>query len=335
MYIPLSDVMLAQQITNLSSFQEEVGIKIYDSITKYGAALSFLLGDDLAGRNVREILESFLWNFDEDHFERLGWRDFSAQIPLNSGEIELADIFRDAAAYALQGCVPQRIGTTLSERKYWITQLIAKVEDGMAFDQIFLGKHYSYLWAAVLARGAIDLETPRAPLEGLRLLGGLSLQAMRNAISNDGVFHPDHRQTVPAEEARQWIAHRRSFCVSRWKNLVDDQYLEDVRDEAITEDGKIRVPQATEGDLFVPEKIMRSSRGKRSLTITIGAKGHERQFSNYYEALQALSEEEIARWRRPNAQGHWGIVRGRGAWVVVSKAEIDRQIEDRKKTLLS
>lgn len=47
----------------------------------------------------------------------------------------------------------------------------------------------------------------------------------------------------------------------------------------------------------------------RNGVYTVGEKGKERQFKDYEEALAFLREMAVAKWRRPNSTGHWGIVR--------------------------
>ena len=95
---------------------------------------------------------------------------------------------------------------------------------------------------------------------------------------------------------------------------------------ASDEDGRIWIPQAGEGDALVPDLAVRPARSAPGISITIGAKGKEVQYGDFYEALKALAASEITRWRRRNAAGNWGIVRARGAWISVSKAEIDQQL---------
>ena len=165
-------------------------------------------------------------------------------------------------------------------------------------------------------------------LEGLQLLSGLSLVGVRNAVSV-GDLHPDKDQNVCVEEARNWLARRREFCPSRWRNLADDQWPFDP-DEAVTPDekGMIWVPRAR-GEAFVPDLVVRTARRAPGISITIGAKGEEVQHRDFYEALTALAKMDVARWRRRNSAGNWGIVRARGAWVAVSKAEVDRQIAEK------
>ena len=62
------------------------------------------------------------------------------------------------------------------------------------------------------------------------------------------------------------------------------------------------VPQARDGTRFMPE--LRNARG----LYTVGDKGDEKKFSDYHQALAFLAKMGVAKWRRPNAQGNWGIV---------------------------
>jgi len=92
--------------------------------------------------------------------------------------------------------------------------------------------------------------------------------------------------------------------------------------------GMIMVPRAADGTLYTPHNVLRLPRGSELPSFTIGAKGEEKQHRDFYEALAALAKMDIARWRRRNEEGNWGLVRARGSWVAVSKAEIDRQLAD-------
>lgn len=63
------------------------------------------------------------------------------------------------------------------------------------------------------------------------------------------------------------------------------------------------MPQARDGSVFV-----RSSR--KGTGYRVGAKGDEQRFTSYDDALAFLRSQPTAYWRRPNAQGNWGIVAG-------------------------
>ncbi len=57
---------------------------------------------------------------------------------------------------------------------------------------------------------------------------------------------------------------------------------------------------------------------RRRSGYMIGEKGQELTIENYDAALRALSEMEVPRWRRPNSQGNWGIVKASG-WTVLTR----------------
>lgn len=63
------------------------------------------------------------------------------------------------------------------------------------------------------------------------------------------------------------------------------------------------VPVAKCGSWFGPHLARRSG-------FTIGAKGEELAYPDYHQALAALRAMTVPRWRRPNANGNWGIVAG-------------------------
>ncbi|KHA53114.1 3'-5' exonuclease [Sulfitobacter geojensis] len=65
----------------------------------------------------------------------------------------------------------------------------------------------------------------------------------------------------------------------------------------------IFVPVAADGSAFGPE-LARNGR------YTVGPKGGEVKFDDFGEALKALRNMDVPRWRRPNAVGNWGIVSG-------------------------
>lgn len=62
------------------------------------------------------------------------------------------------------------------------------------------------------------------------------------------------------------------------------------------------VPVAKDGSRFTVDTCNKKG------TYTVGEKGNEQKFSNYFEALAYLKEMTTAKWRRPNNNGNWGIV---------------------------
>lgn len=61
------------------------------------------------------------------------------------------------------------------------------------------------------------------------------------------------------------------------------------------------VPYAADGSHFGPQL-------KRAGKFTVGDKDDEVQFDDFDEALAYLRRMGIAKWRRPNSAGNWGIV---------------------------
>ncbi|MBO1081658.1 hypothetical protein [Roseomonas haemaphysalidis] len=314
---------------------EEVAMSLEQGLIRLGEALSLVFGEAATHAALRALL-SDAWN--EDHkqqllevFDRVGWRDFlEEQFGKSIDTIELTKIWRDGAEYAGQGLstdsfLEERV--SLKAREDRVQSLMARGEIALSCASSLVGDSHLYIWKGVAARAALDFGKP-VSLEGLRLLSGVTPAAIRNAISI-GELHPDASAEVTVEEARAWLARRREFYPSRWKILKDAQWPFDPDAAAEPDDtGMIRVPQDVEGTPFLPQHVVRSARGGTGLSVTIGAKGAEQQHKDFYEALRALTKMEVARWRRRNSVGNWGIVRARGAWVAVSKAEIDQQLAE-------
>lgn len=63
----------------------------------------------------------------------------------------------------------------------------------------------------------------------------------------------------------------------------------------------IEVPMARDGSKFTPSL-------QRSSGYCVGNKGAEQIVPNFEDALCVLREMAVARWRRPNRAGNWGIV---------------------------
>lgn len=61
------------------------------------------------------------------------------------------------------------------------------------------------------------------------------------------------------------------------------------------------VPQSKDGSVFSP--ALRTGTG-----FTVGRKGYELKILDFSKALAYLEAQPSACWRRPNAQGNWGIV---------------------------
>lgn len=247
--------------------------------------------------------------------------------------VDMVSVCRQAAEYANQGCAPLErpdVQPSQQDRERRVRELIASVERLRPCSDALIGKEYDYIWQAFDARKAIDGFGGKAPVEGLRVLASLPLAVLRTAISN-GDLPADQDRLVEADTALAWLSRRREFCPSRWRNLKDDQWPFDPARAVPGDDSDtLLVPQDGDGKPFVPSFVVRSAKSG-GLSITIGAKGRERQFGDYYDALRELSalasKGDVPRWRRRNDNGNWGIVRARGPWVAVSKSDVASQLE--------
>lgn len=162
----------------------------------------------------------------------------------------------------------------------------------------------------VLATGRQALDRGEGMLEpkAVGLLGNLSEGRVRNLMSGQEPQLASVQGRIPAPEALRWLSNRPGFWPSIWQ---EEQVV------GSTMPGRLRVPQAADGGLFHPGLRRRNG-------YTVGAKGSEVTVEDFNTALQALTKMSEPRWRRPNGQGNWGIVRA-VAWVEIDRRELSRQ----------
>ncbi|WP_206524642.1 hypothetical protein [Devosia sp. 1566] len=162
----------------------------------------------------------------------------------------------------------------------------------------------------VLAAGrqALDLGAGVLEPKAVGLLGNLSEGRVRNLMSGQEPQLTSVQGRIPAAEALRWLSSRPGFWPSIWQE-------EQVATTAMPD--RLRVPQAADGGLFHPGLRRRNG-------YTIGAKGSEVTIEDFDTALKALAKMSEPRWRRPNEQGNWGIVRA-VAWVEIDRRELSHQ----------
>jgi hypothetical protein len=333
-----SELPFPRDNDGLAVLHEAVASDLESGLLRLGEALALTFGETATQGALRALL-SEAWKPAArqrellELFDRLGWRAFlDDQFGEAVDSIALTQEWRDGAEYAGQGLAarePRDRPPSLQDREVRIRALAARGVTALRCAPAIFGDTHLFVWKGVAARAALDFGKP-VSLEGLRLLSGVTPAAIRNAVSI-GELVPDEAGEVTADVARAWLARRREFCPSRWTDLSDRQWPFDPAAAAEPDnEGMIQVPQDAEGTPFLPQHVVRAARGGAGLSITIGAKGAEEQHHNFYAALTALTRMDVARWRRRNSVGNWGIVRARGAWVAVSKAEIDRQLAEKR-----
>ena len=133
--------------------------------------------------------------------------------------------------------------------------------------------------------------------EGLALLGGVKLSRIRNMMSGATPELPkDFSGQLSNEAVRAWLEKRDCFLPT-----LQQPGSGSVTPEVTSDIDPIFVPVARDGSMFTPNV-------HRNGSYQIGEKGDEETLRNYDEALSRLQAMSVARWRRPNENGNWGIV---------------------------
>jgi hypothetical protein len=182
------------------------------------------------------------------------------------------------------------------------------------------------------ARLAVDEGRQDAPAAGLAWLGKVSTKTILNMLSTRQL-KSGASGTVEARSARTWLT-RRDWPRSCWREAIevistglaapfqeidDGEQLPESTDTQEEPNEWVFVPRAADGSLFNPDL-------KRMHGWTVGPRGNERPFGDYWRALEFLTQSARPCWRRPNELGAYNAVVGKD-WVRVSRAELDLQLK--------
>ena len=225
--------------------------------------------------------------------------------PVAFDDLPAAAVFRYLAYYGLYGDVVDRTG---------MGDLEGHLDDQLALAKTLHAKAPSQCDDHVVskiinvanARRSIERKTGLIEPVALAILGGVSEGRVRNLMSGTSAEIRSVDGKIPAADAERWLQGRAAFWPSIWS---EDPLLE--KENEMTE---VRVPQASDGTVFHPGLRRRSG-------YMVGEKGQELTIENYDAALRALSEMDVPRWRRPNSQGNWGIVKASG-WTLLSRRDL-------------
>jgi hypothetical protein len=183
------------------------------------------------------------------------------------------------------------------------------------------------------ARLSVDEGVLAAPAFGLAWLGGVSPKTIQNSLSRKQLQAGGHG-AVDARSARAWLASRSDWPASCWREAIEViaaglaapfREFEDAGvpdDSAQTDDGEadwVFVPRAGDGSLFIPELM-------RDRGWTVGPRGGERTFGDYWRALDTLARAARPCWRRPNPVGAFNVVIGKD-WVRLTRPELELQLK--------
>jgi hypothetical protein len=181
------------------------------------------------------------------------------------------------------------------------------------------------------ARLAVDEGHDDAPAAGLAWLGSVSAKTILNMISKRQL-KSGGSGTVENRSARSWLSER-EWPRSCWREAIEvisdglaapfqDAHRQESPTEATEEPETpqdwVFVPRAADGSLFAPDL-------RRAHGWTVGPRGGERSFGDYWRALEYLQKNARPCWRRPNEMGAYNMVVCKD-WVRIGRAELDLQL---------
>lgn len=174
------------------------------------------------------------------------------------------------------------------------------------------------------ARYCLDTGAPLT-VDQIIVLSGLNRRSVMNAISKGGEagLTVNSDGLISNVDACQWLARRKHFVFT--KPYRPDAETGEERDAAGPNTGEetveyVFVPVTDDGAAFLPNL-------RRKSGYQIGKYGEERYIEDYFEALKALQAMHTPRFRRPNAEGNWGIKVAVG-WRRVPLSELRQQLAD-------
>lgn len=273
-----------------------------------------LVGEKTAAAPLRQLVQRVA---DEGGYPHaVTWRDVLEDVLTAGTAWPISERLSDALLYGMYGVTPESI--PLKERAGWIADLVTDVAAFAARSDVraLQGEGNAIIRIANLASSRHHLDTGRGEVDihSMAVLGTVSEGRVRNLLSgSEGALERGPEGGIVAMSALTWLQRRKDFLNSIWS---EDEPIATTDSEPagpIAPDRITFVPVARDGSIFNPDLV-------RGGVYQIGAKGEEQNFSNFAEALSALSAMPVPRWRRPNDKGHWGIVSG-VAWQRVERQQ--------------
>lgn len=129
----------------------------------------------------------------------------------------------------------------------------------------------------------------------LRLASGLSQEAFADhaSIARSYMSRIERGMANPSLDAIEGLADALGVDVSAFFEIVEPAALYEA----------VEVPYASDGTCFNPGLA-----SPRDGTFRVGEKSAELRFGSFDEALAYLKTMPVAKWRRPNDAGNWGLV---------------------------
>jgi hypothetical protein len=239
------------------------------------------------------------------------WRELWAEIDESSAPM-LSQFMIALNAYAYWGLHPDPMGTFVdleSEDVGPIEAFVLKAREFLNAVPPTWGttENLTRTVLAAEARELLDSGFDITP-EQLAALARVSIKSIRNLVTPKGGLadlRPGDSGLIANEDAMRWLLARPSFKPSIWREAAGRPLGVSMATVLSPDLGDvIFVPVAKDGSRFDPETCRRNG------GYTIGPKGAEEKVENYREAVARLTRMPVPQWRRPNPQGHWGIVSG-------------------------
>jgi transcriptional regulator with XRE-family HTH domain len=133
-------------------------------------------------------------------------------------------------------------------------------------------------------------------VKALRLASGLSQEAFADhaSIARSYMSRIERGMANPSLDAVESLADALG---------VDPSQLFEIVEPPASYDAALEVPFAADGTCFHPGLA-----SPRDGTFRVGGKPTELRFGSFDEALAYLKTMPVAKWRRPNDSGNWGLV---------------------------
>jgi hypothetical protein len=267
--------------------------ELLDILKSRFCVIEAILGRDNVAPYILGILHS-----PKQEYER--WQDFfESPDPAFLLKWSGLKLIENAGIYGVYGVTPSSVA--FEARQQWVERLAQQLECFRELVEPNPQGSIARIIDLALSRYAVDSVEGHVDVVSLSILGGVTEGRIRNILSASDGGLEKIGQGISAVSAAAWLKGRKEFFASIWQQ-PDDVAPQPPSSDFIDE--VVFVPIAADGSHFHPAL-------NRAGKFTVGAKGEERQYSTFEEALAALQRMSTPRWRRPNETGNWGIVSGR------------------------
>lgn len=294
--------------------EADPGVTLARLVRGAGDYLEIVVGPEVTAPAMAGIARTLGWEGPSEE-----WRQGLADNEFMCfSEWPLGQELHALVAYAIYGIVleaPEEESREETER--YVAETVRKAEDFLhrsPLERWGLNERPSELEQIVMLasnRWALDNMKPVEPA-ALAFFGGLSEGRVRNMMSGAKAVFTNKGGKILATEALAWLADRKEYYTSIWREQRLPQY--GVRERAPLEQ-PVFVPVARDGSVFHPGLT-------RGAGFTIGPKGEEIRVDQFDEALRQLQAMPSPYWRRPNDAGAWGVVAG-VRWARLDRSDLE------------